>query len=479
LVNIIPIYIIANIWREMTMATLKGLFANSKGLRHKLMVAFSLMTIIPLLACVYLLSPYLNPGFQNLVNITVVVLASLVISILGLFIAGSIISAVVELSAETKRISDGDYDRRINMPGDDELGNLGQSINMMTKRIKSNLDELKNYGQSMKEINAEIQKKVTALSSLLQIDEVISAGSLQIDSLLELGVGKASDMFDMGFGALYMPREAGGDFIAKVCYNADKEKLAEIVIRRGASGVLERAIENKKILQVTDDMKLPKDLDDFKRAHNLKNFVAIPLYSDRMAFGLLMLGNRLSDFSYTSDDVELATVFAKHITIAIESDLLEKKNKELSITDDLTGLYNKRYLLIRLEEEIKRSIFYQRPCALVVFRVDNFKAFRETNGELGSEEAIKRIAKVIRDNNVPVGRAARIGGAEFAMLLPEKNKKEAARIAEDVRKKIESVNVLKAGKASFAINTGVSENPIDGATSDELFKKAMALLEKE
>ncbi|MCX5677748.1 MAG: diguanylate cyclase [Candidatus Omnitrophica bacterium] len=461
------------------MATLKGLFISSKGLRHKLMVAFSLMTIIPLLACVYLLSPYLNPGFQNLVNLAVIILASLVISILGLIIAGSIINAVVELSAETKKISAGDYDRRIDIPGDDELGNLGQSINMMTRRIKSNLDELKNYGQSMKAINAEIQKKVTALSSLLQIDEVISAGSLQIDSLLELGVGKASGMFDMGFGALYMSREEDGDFIAKVCYNADKEKLAEIVIRRGGHGVLEKAIENKKMFQVTDGMKLPDDLDDFKRAHNLKNFIVIPLYSDRIAFGLLLLGNRLSDFSYTSDDIELATVFAKHITIAIESDLLEKKNKELAIMDDLTGLYNKRYLLIRLEEEIKRSIFYQRPCAFIVFRVDNFRAFRETNGELASEEALKRIAKVIRDNNIPVGRAARIGGSEFAMLLPEKNKKEATRIAEDVRRKIENVNVLKAGKVSLEVKMGLSENPIDGATSEELFKKAVASLEKE
>lgn len=456
------------------MTTLKRSFISNKGLKHKLMVAFSLMTIIPILACTYLLSPYLTPGFQNLVNLAMIIFAAIVISILGLIIASGIISAVVELSAETRRISDGDYDRRVNMPGDDELDNLGQSINMMTRKIKSNLDELKNYEQDMKEITTEIQKKVTALSSLLKIDEVISAGSLQIDSLLELGVGKASDIFDMGFGALYMPREKGGDFIAKVCYNADKEKLAEIVIKRSAHGVLERAIENKKILQITDGMKLTNDLDDFKRAHNLKNFIAIPLYSDRMVFGLLLLGNRLSDFSYTSDDIDLATVFAKHMTIAIESDLLEKRNKELAIIDDLTGLYNKRYLLTQLEEEVKRAIFYQRPCAFIVFRVDNFKNFREANGELASEEALKRIAKVIKDNNIPVGRAARIGGSEFAMLLPEKNKREAAHIAEDVRRKIENVNVLKAGKASLAVTTGMSENPIDGATSDELFKKAMA-----
>ncbi len=460
------------------MTILKKLSVDNMSLKQKLMIAFSLMAVIPLLSCIYLLSPYLTPEFQSIVNHAIIIFVSIVISFLGLIIARGIIDAVVSISIETRSISAGDYNRRINLRRNDELGSLGQSINVMTQRIKSNLDELKNYGQSMKEINAEVQKKVTSLSSLLQIDEIISSGSTQIDTLLEMGVGKASNVFDMGFGALYAPREKGGDFIAKVCYNADKEKLAEIVIKRDGRGVLEGVIEKRKMLSAVDGMKLPKDLDYFKKAYNLKNFIAIPLYSDRAVFGLLLLGNRLSDFTYTRDDIDLVTVFAKHITIAIENDILEKENRELAITDDLTGLYNKRHVLTRLEEEIKRAIFYQRPCAFAVFRIENFKSFREASGELASEEIIKRIAKVIKENNTPIGRAARIGEDEFAMLLPEKNKKEAVHIAEDVRKKIEKTHVSKTGKIDLAVTTGVSENPIDGTTSDELFKKAMASLDR-
>ncbi|MBU0604937.1 MAG: GGDEF domain-containing protein, partial [Candidatus Omnitrophica bacterium] len=123
-------------------------------------------------------------------------------------------------------------------------------------------------------------------------------------------------------------------------------------------------------------------------------------------------------------------------------------------------------------------IFYQRPCALAVFRIDNFKSFREASGEPASQEIIKKIAKVIRDNNIPIGRAARIGEDEFAMLLPEKNKKEAMHITAEVRKKIEKANVLNAGKVTLTVTSGVSENPIDGTTSDELFKKAIASLDQ-
>ena len=165
-------------------------------------------------------------------------------------------------------------------------------------------------------------------------------------------------------------------------------------------------------------------------------------------------------------------VFGKQIAIAIEGDILSRKTSELSITDDLTNLYNKRFIMIRLEEEIKRSIFYQRPCSFIVLSMDQFDAFRKTYGELAAEEALRRIAKSLKDNMVPIGKAARISGSEFAVLLPEKNKREASRIAEEMRKIIETTNLLRDGKAMVKVAIGVSENPIDGATSDELFRKA-------
>ncbi len=460
------------------MGILKKMSIVNKGLRYKLMIAFSLMTVIPLLASVYALSPFLFPSFQSYVKLDLLVFISVIISLLGLILAKGTIGAVVELAAEARKIAGGDYGRQIKTSGDDELGTLGRSINAMTQRIKSNLNELKSYGQSMKDINVEMHKKVLTLSSLLLIGDIISAGSVQLDSLLEMALEKASGLFDTGFGVLYLAREEGGNFIMKASHNVDKEKLGDIIVEREGSGILEKAMESRSMLKFDSSAKMPKDLDDLRKRHNLKNFLAIPLFSDRVLFGLLIIGNRLSDFNYTTDDVELVNVFAKHITIAIENDILSRRNEELVTRDDLTGLFNKRYTMSRLEEEIKRAIFYQRPCSLIAVNVDNFLKFRESKGELAAEEAIKRIAKIIRDHTSPVGKAARIGGDEFAMLLPEKNKREASYIAEEVRKKVEAANVLRDGKANLTVSVGVSENPIDGATGDELFKKAMDSVEQ-
>ncbi|MEI6863360.1 MAG: GGDEF domain-containing protein, partial [Candidatus Omnitrophota bacterium] len=148
------------------------------------------------------------------------------------------------------------------------------------------------------------------------------------------------------------------------------------------------------------------------------------------------------------------------------------------IKDDLTDLYNKTFIMNRLEEEIRRAIFYQRPCSFIAFNIDNFRKFRDTYGELAAEEALKRVAKIIRDNLTPVGKAARIGGDDFAMLLPEKNKKEAVYIAEELRKKIETANLLRQGTASLTVCCGVGENPIDGSTAEEIYKKAVAAVKE-
>ena len=455
------------------MAILKKVSIINKGLRYKLAIAFALMTIVPLLACMYVVYPYLFEGAPNYASANLIILLAVGISMLGLFVAKGITDSVVSLATEARKIASGEYERKIAVSTDDELGNLGVSINQMSQKIKSNLDELKGYGQSMKDLNVDIHKKVLALSSLLQIGDIISAGAAQIDSLLSLAVEKAASLFDTGYGVLYLPRDGHGDFIMKTSYNIDKESLADLVVRKEGRGLLEKVLDTRSILQVDGSTRVTKEIEDFRRALNIRNVLAIPLYSEKMLLGLFVIGNRLSEFRYSNDDISLVSVFAKHIAIAIESDVLNKKNEELITRDDLTGLFNKSYILMRLEEEIKRAIFYQRPCSFIMVNLDNFIKFRETRGELAAEEALKRIAKVVKDNTTPVGKAARISGDEFGMLLPEKNKREAAYIAEELRKKIEASNVLKEGKATLTASIGVSENPIDGATADELFKRAV------
>ena len=346
----------------------------------------------------------------------------------------------------------------------------------MTQKIRLNLDELKSFSQRTKELNVEIHKKVLALSSLLQIGDLIATGSADLDAVLELSVQKVAMILDGGFCVFYMiPKEESSEFLPKAYSNVQEEALLDIVVKKD-EGFLGRIIEEKKLFIADNTTKMARDAEEFKAAHKIKNMVAIPVYSGRKNFGLLVVGSNQDNYRYRVDDLDLIKIFSKQITIAIENDIWIKKSEELSIKDELTDLYSKSYVLSRLDEEIKRAIFYQRPCSFVLFSIDNFKSLRETNGELVTEDIIKRVSKLIKDNTTPVGKAARISGNEFGMLLPEKNKREAAHIAEDVRKQIEAANFSREGSLKITVSGGVSENPIDGSTQKELFEKAMELL---
>ena len=460
------------------MGMFRVLISGHRGLKYKLMLAFSLMSIIPLLACTYIISLYVFPQVDSLTNVSVVVFISIAIALLGLFLARSLVDPVISMAIEANLIANGQYDRSLKVPTDDEVGNIAASINTMTQKIKTNLEELKSYGQKMREINTDVHKKVLALSSLLQIGDVISSGSIQLDYLLEMALEKAMMLFDSSFGILYLTNNGESDFMPKVECGQDTGQLKGLVIKRKGQGFLEKAVGSRNLLIIDSSVKLSREAEAFRKTYGIKNILAIPIYSGRKDFGMLVMGGKADNYKYKNEDVELAKVFAKQITIAIESDILNKKTEELEIKDDLTDLYNKNFILTALSDEIKRAIFYQRPCSFVAFGIDNFDSFLSAHGELAAEEALRKVAKVIKDNMVPVGRAARIGGNEFAVLLPEKNKKESFEIAEEIRKKIESVNFLKSGNAALTISGGVSENPLDGATSDELFKKATELLKE-
>jgi len=82
-------------------------------------------------------------------------------------------------------------------------------------------------------------------------------------------------VFDMGFGALYMPKAETGDYTASVMFNAGDEDLDDIVIKRSGHGMLERAMEEQAIVRVDSAAKMTKELEGFKEAHNLKNVLLV------------------------------------------------------------------------------------------------------------------------------------------------------------------------------------------------------------
>jgi diguanylate cyclase (GGDEF)-like protein len=121
-----------------------------------------------------------------------------------------------------------------------------------------------------------------------------------------------------------------------------------------------------------------------------------------------------------------------------------RKLNELSITDGLTGLYNHRYFLRELETEFGKALRYGRSLALLLLDIDHFKDVNDRYGHPCGDLVLKNVAALLKGCLRNSDIAARCGGDELAIILPETNKSKAAEVAEKLRRHL--------GKSSFAWN---------------------------
>jgi diguanylate cyclase (GGDEF)-like protein len=147
--------------------------------------------------------------------------------------------------------------------------------------------------------------------------------------------------------------------------------------------------------------------------------------------------------------------------------------ERLSITDDLTALYNRRYLMEAIANEVRRSRRLDHPCALLMADVDHFKEYNDAYGHLAGDAALTRIAAVLRETTRDVDCAARYGGEEFVVLMPETEAAGAMETAQRIRTRL-ATDELVGGKLSVSI--GVAQFPEDGDAPEALLARADAAL---
>lgn len=454
---------------------LKKLSLVPTGLRYKLMIAFALMSVIPLIICVYLSPIYIPPELSTTSYVSIVLAITIVIALLGLRIAKDIISPIIDMAIKAKGIANGDFSSSINVKSEDEIGELGSTLNLLTRRIRENMDEIRSYGERTKEVNVEINKKVLIMSGLLQVSNLISQGAA-LDEILKIIVENISQLAEDSFTFLMLVEEKD-TLVMKISNNLAGD-LDSLKLKFGA-GLLGKLVLEGKMVTLDRRSKMTPDAEEFLKVFKVKNCVLCPVVARWHSFGIVGFGNFSADCEFKDEDVELIKLFGKQTAIAIENDLLTNKARELAIRDELTGLYNEKFILNRLEEEIKRAVLYQRPCSLIVFNIDDLGLYRQINGDLAAEETIKKIGKAIESNVTEVEKVGRLSGDSFAVILPEKNKKQTNTIAEALKQRVEAFGIAggKGYPRNFVtVSGGVSENPIDGVTANDLVKKATLAL---
>jgi diguanylate cyclase (GGDEF)-like protein len=151
--------------------------------------------------------------------------------------------------------------------------------------------------------------------------------------------------------------------------------------------------------------------------------------------------------------------------------------EHLLVTDPLTGLSNRRHLMETLDVEISRAKRSASPLTVLMVDVDHFKKFNDEHGHVAGDEALKAVARVLKEVTREADHVARYGGEEFLVALPDTNIDGAVMAAERIREKLAQTGMLVQGKAvTLTLSTGIAEFPADGKSPEPLIAAADAAL---
>lgn len=272
-------------------------------------------------------------------------------------------------------------------------------------------EAVREFGNSLKGIDADdfwmniTQKAAEILAaeraSLLVMDE--KTGQFEIKSL----IGAIKD--------LKSSEEVGGR-VAKIVYAKNEAVIVSDITKTG--------------LPPASPM----------RKYRTSSFISCPISVGSRTLGVMSFTDRADGSEFDRHSLELFQAIAPQLAVAIDRAELKEKAGEfeqLSVTDALTGLLNRRYMEERLSEEIKRSNRHGFPMSFMMLDVDHFKSYNDAYGHPAGDTALKMVAHVIRDTLRSADVAARFGGEEFSILLPQTTGEEAAAIAERIRSNIE------------------------------------------
>ena len=184
-------------------------------------------------------------------------------------------------------------------------------------------------------------------------------------------------------------------------------------------------------------------------------------------------GSEVGALGYITDPTDIDLLLARARTLLDFKHYLDTCEEE-AFTDHLTGLANRRRFERQLEREVTRTERYTRPFCLLYLDIDNFKQVNDTYGHEAGDEAIRRLALTLQAGTRGIDLAARIGGEEFAVILPETDFEGGLDVAERLRTSIKEMEIPVVGRITASF--GVAEFPLCATTGRELISVADAAL---
>lgn len=238
------------------------------------------------------------------------------------------------------------------------------------------------------------------------------------------------------------------DITKEICKSLDEDK----VFSNFSSQI-------NKYIEIGDCKFLKGEID----LSQYKDCTILPLKLDKGHIGYL-IASQIKD-----EDRDKFHILAQQFLLGIKRTILYEKVQELAITDSLTAVSSRRYLMMRLNEEIERSKKFKYNFSFLMTDVDHFKDYNDRYGHLVGDAILREVSKSIKENIRQIDLVARYGGEEFSVILTETDKDGARFAAERIRQAIGSKQIKVYDEdLRVTISIGISVFAQDGADAKTL-----------
>jgi diguanylate cyclase (GGDEF)-like protein len=204
------------------------------------------------------------------------------------------------------------------------------------------------------------------------------------------------------------------------------------------------------------------------------SFISALINIENRLKGVLNVSDKAKGEAFNEMDFSLLKSIINNSAIAIERSFLYDQTEELrklSITDPLTGIYNRRYLNRRLSEEITRYNRYKHPFSFMMLDLDSFKEYNDTFGHIAGDNLIKALANITEKSLRGIDIAARFGGDEFVAIFPQTPKVDAVQITNRLKEQIDIALTEHNIDMPLTVSMGLATYPDDASSIMELIEK--------
>ena len=341
-------------------------------------------------------------------------------------------------------------------------------IELLVNRLATRLESLKTA--EGRQLERQFSTRMVAMISELSL---VGTRHDLYQKILEM----SSELLTATSGSLMLLHETEGTLKIEAVkgMTSSLAKTMSVAYGEGIAGQVAKSGFPMLVNDIERDTRVAtKNRPRFKT----KSFVSLPLEANDRLIGVLNLADKENGRNFTEADLNLIRTFTGHAVRMIDrAAILEKAGQfeQLAITDPLTGLYNRRFLEDRLQEEFSRGERQQQNFCIILADLDNFKIYNDLCGHLAGDNALRKTAEIIRRSAREMDVVNRYGGEEFCLILPGTSKKESVFVGERIRRAIEAESFpgeshLPLGRLTTSI--GIATFPADGVTTNELIHAA-------